>query len=286
MQNWLIIFSRSVFSFLVVLALVRLIGKKQPSRMNPFGFISLIALGIIAALISTGIIANAVLGLIALGVWGLLPIALDYLALKSKWVHGLLNGKETVLIKQGKVMEENLFRVRLTGEELLRELRSRNIFNIGEVEFALMETTGDINVLPKSEYHPVTPHHLGKKVAPQAEAQTVILDGNIIDEPLASMGLTRDWLKLQLERLGVSLTNVFIGQVDSAGDLFIDLFDDSLIIPQPKVKDLLYANLLKIQADLMSFALETGDKEGKMLYSGFTARLQKLLKKLEPYLLR
>ena len=99
-------------------------------------------------------------------------------------------------------MEDNLFRARLSGEELLRELRSKNAFNLSDVEFAVMETTGDIIVLLKSDRKPVTPHDLEQKVAPQTEPQTVILDGNMLDEPLANMGLNREWLKMQLEKLG------------------------------------------------------------------------------------
>jgi uncharacterized membrane protein YcaP (DUF421 family) len=286
MPLWLIILFRSVLAFFITLVLIRLIGKKQPSRMNPFYFINYVVLGMIAAMISLGIIGNLVIGFIALAVWGLLPIALEYLSLKSKWIHDLFNGRETVLIKQGKIMEESLFQVRLTGEELLRELRSKNIFNVSEVEFAVMETTGEINVLPKSENKPLTPSDFGQKVAPCTESQTVILDGNILDEPLAAMGLNRNWLNLQLERLGVSLTNVFIGQVDSSGDLYIDLFNDAIILPQPKVKELLYANLQKIQADLTTFSLETEDQEAKVMYAGYAGKLAKMLVQIEPYLLR
>lgn len=286
MPIWLVILFRSVLIFLTTLVLIRLIGKKQPSRLNPFNFINFVVLGMIAALISLGMIGNLVLGMIALLIWGLLPIALDYLALKSKWVHDLLNGKETILIKQGKIMEENLFQVRLTGEELLRELRSKNFFNLSEVEFAIMETTGEINVLPKVDYQTVTPHALGQKVAPRAESQTVILDGNILDETLAAMGKNRDWLKLQLEHWGVALTNVFLGQVDSSGDLYLDLFDDAIILPQPKVKELLYANLQKIQADLTTFALETQAQDAKAMYADYAARLEATLQRIKPYLLR
>lgn len=285
MPIWIIILFRSLLMFIITLVLIRLIGKKQPSRLNSFNFINFIVLGIIAALISVRIIGNLIFGLIALLVWGLLPIALDYLSLKSKWVHDLLNGKETILIKHGKIMEESLFQVRLTGEELLQELRSKNFFNLSEVEFAVMETTGEINVLPKADYKPVTPHDLGQKVAPLTESQTVILDGNILHEPLASMGLNRSWLNLQLERLGVSLTNVFLGQVDSSGDLYIDLFDDAIILPQPKVKELLYANLEKIQADLITFSLETEDRDAKAMYANYGEKLEKMLKQLESYLL-
>jgi uncharacterized membrane protein YcaP (DUF421 family) len=272
--------------FFAVLIAVRIMGKRQPARFNSFSFVNYIAIAVIAALTAVNIIANLAFALIALGVWVLFPVALDFLALKSKWIHDLLNGKEAILIKQGKIMEENLFRLRLTGEELLRELRSKNAFNLCDVEFAVMETTGDINVLLKSDRKPLTPHDLGQKVAPQTEPQTVILDGNILDEPLASMGLNREWLKLQLEKTGVSLTNVFLGQVDSYGELYLDLFDDAIVLPQPKVKELLYANLLKCQADLVAFALETRNPEAKTMYGQNAEKLKGLLERLKPYLLR
>jgi hypothetical protein len=123
-------------------------------------------------------------------------------------------------------------------------------------------------------------------VAPQAEPQTIILDGNALDEPLGSLGLNREWLRIQLENTGVSLDNVFIGQVDSSGDLYLDLFDDSIASPQPKVKEIIYANLEKSHASLMSYALETKDNGAKAMYQRDAERLKQLMDKLEPYLLR
>jgi uncharacterized membrane protein YcaP (DUF421 family) len=224
-------------------------------------------------------------GSITLAVWVLFTIGLDYLCLASKLIHDWVYGKETILIKNGKVMEENLNQVRFTGEELLRELRSKNVFNLMDVEFALMESTGEINILLKSENKPVTSHDLGKQVSPQSESQTVILDGNIIDEALTNRGLNRGWLNTQLESLGVSLDNVFIGQVDSSGDLYVDLFQDSIQIPKPQVKELIYANLEKTQADLISFALDTENPKAKDMYSKDAEKLKSIVKKLEPYLL-
>jgi uncharacterized membrane protein YcaP (DUF421 family) len=267
------------------LAVIRIIGKRQPSRMNPFNFANYMVIAVIAALISVNVI-NLVFGLIALAVWVITPIALDYLAVKSKWVHDLINGKPTILIKDGKVMEENLIQVRYTGEELLRELRSKNAFNLADVEFAIMETTGDISVLMKSAKKPVTPYDLGRKVSPQPEPETVILDGNILNEPLANLGLNQDWLKVQLENMGVSPDNVFIGQVDGSGNLYIDLFDDALQVPIPKVKELIYANLEKCQADLIAFALDTKDPQMKEIYVNDANKIGKVKGKLEPYLLR
>ncbi|MDK2799794.1 MAG: hypothetical protein PWP27_2477 [Clostridiales bacterium] len=286
MKDWIEILLRSAALFIVSLIAIRIMGKKHPAKMTPFHFVNYIVIAIIASLISVRVITNLTFGFIALGVWIILALALDYLSLKSKWVHDWINGKETILIKQGKVMEENLSQVRLTGEELLRELRSKNIFNLADVEFAVMESTGDINILLKSDKKPVTPYDLGKKVAPQSETQTVILDGNVLNEPLSTLGLNRQWLNMQLENMGISLDNVFIGQVDSSGDLYVDLFDDSIQVPQPKVKEMLYANLEKTQADLMAFALETEDEYAKIMYSHNADKLKKVMESLEPYLLR
>ena len=71
--------------------------------------------------------------------------------MKSKTIYDLINGKETILVKEGKVMEDNLSQVRFSGEDLLREMRSKNAFNLADVEFAVMESTGDINVVLKSD---------------------------------------------------------------------------------------------------------------------------------------
>ncbi|MBA1334547.1 MAG: hypothetical protein HPY66_2396 [Firmicutes bacterium] len=286
MQSWLNVLLRSVALFFIVALMVRLIGKKHPSRMPPVYYISYIVIAIIASMISLDIVENTVFGFIALGVWFGLLFILDYLALKSKWMSELVNGKETILVKQGKIMEENLIRVRMTGEELLRGLRSKNVFNLADVEFAIMETTGDLNVMLKSDKKPVTPHDLEWKVAPQAEPQTVILDGNILDEPLANLGLNREWLEEQLEHSGVSLDNVFVGQVDSSGDLYLDLFNDAVQLPQPKVKELLFANLQKCQADIAKYALETNDKTARKMYMSNAKKLESLNKELEPYLMR
>lgn len=286
MQEWLRIVISSVLLSFLVLFITRLMGKRNMARITPFRFVSYIIIAVITALLSVNLIANPVFGVLALSIWVLLPIALDYLSLKSKRVHDIVNGKETVLIKHGKIMEENLLETRLTGEELLRELRYKNAFNLADVEFAVMEDTGEINVFLKSHKRPVSSYDLGIKAAPAAEPQTVILDGNILNEPLFSLGFNTEWIGIQLETMGISLDNVFIGQVDSSGNLYVDLFDDSVELPQSKVKEMLYANFEKIQADLMTFALETQNEAAKQMYSGHANTLEQLMKRLKPYLLR
>lgn len=282
----LVILLRSVFLFFFTLALTKIMGNRYISKLSPFNFISYIVIAIIVSLTLLNIITNFLFGFIALLVWSLLPIALDYACMKSKWIHDVINGKSRMVIKNGKVMEENLCKVKFTGEELLKELRTKNVFNLADVEFAIMETSGDINIGLKSDKNPITPHDLGIKIPPNPQSQTVILDGNIVDEGLTNIGLNQNWINTQLESTGVSLENVFIGQVDSSGDLYLDLFDDNIDIPQPKVKELLYANLQKSQADFMSFALQTENPKAKAMYLLNAQRLKQVLKKLKPYLLR
>lgn len=286
MKTWLIILLKSTGLFFLTLILMRVMGKKHTTKITPFNVINYAVIAILVSLVSMNLITNWVFGIVALSVWILLPILLDYLSLKSKFIYDLINGKGTVLVKEGKVMEGNLNQVRFTGEDLLREMRSRNVFNLADVEFAVMESTGDINVVLKSDKKTITPHDLGIKVSPQGAPQTIILDGTVINESLSNMGLNQGWLNAQLETLGVTLDNVFIGQVDSSGELYVDLFDDLINIPQSNVKELLYANIEKSQADLMSYALETENPKAKAMYTNNANKLKKIMEKLKPYLLR
>lgn len=286
MDNWLITLFNSIVLFFVALFLVRFMRRKSLSKATPFDFISYVIIAIVITLVSLNIIDNIYFGLITLAVWVVLPIAVDFAAMRSNWIYNLINGKERVLIKEGKVMEDNLSKERMTAQEFMQELRSKNAFNLADVEFALMETTGDINVSLKSDKKPVTAYDLGKDVGPKSESQAVILDGNIMNEALTNIGLNQDWLKVELEKKGVDLENVFIGQVDSSGDLYVDLFDDMIQVPKSQVKEMIYSNIEKTQSDLMSFYLETENKEAKAMYLKNAEKLKRIMKRLEPYLLR
>ena len=281
-----IILLRSIILFFFTLILTKSIGTKSLSKISPFNFICYSVMAIIASLISLNIITNFFYGIIALLVWSLFSLALDYLSFKSKFFSDIINGKNRMVIKNGKIMEENLSKARLTGEQLLKEMRSKNIYNIADVEFAVMETSGEINIGLKSDKNPVTPYDLGIHLSPKSEPQTVILDGKIVDEGLTNIGLNENWLNTQLNSLSVSLDNIFLAQVDSSFNLYLDFFDDKLDISLPKVKELLYANLQKVQSDLISFSLETDNSQIKAMYLHNTKKLDEVINKLEPYLLR
>ena len=286
MPEWIVIVARSVLMFLVVVIFLRLVGRKMTSQMTYSDFVTGIAIGGIAALISMNVITNLAYGLVGLAVWLLLPLLFNYLTLKSKWFHDLVRGRETVLIKDGKIMEDNLKEVSYTGEELLGQLRRKNIFNLANVEFAVLEENGEVSAMLKSDRVPITPRHLEWKVAIAAEPQTVILDGNIMDEGLRNQGLNRQWLKVALDKLGISPENVFIGQVDSTGDLYVDLFDDAIQIPQPTTKALVYATLKKCESDLEMYALATNNEEMRKMYGQCAYDLNEVISEMRIFLKR
>lgn len=286
MDTWLIVLLKSIILFFMAIIITRYMKRKTLARATPFDFISYSVVAVLIPLISLGIISNFYFGIITLLIWAIMPLVLDFSAMKSKTIYNLLHGKERVLIKNGKIMEDNLSKERITGQEFLQIMRSKNAFNLADVEFSLLETNGDINVSLKADKKPVTSYDLGKKVPQKSEPQAVILDGNILNEGLTNAGLNIGWLNTQLEAQGVPLESVFLGQVDSSGDLYLDLFDDMIQIPKAQVKDMLYASLLKCQSDLMSYSLDTDNEEAKNMYSKNAKKLEELINKLEPYLLR
>lgn len=286
MSEWLSILLRSAGLFALTLFLVRLIGKRLTSRLTFFNLVTGIAIGVIIAALSLNLVPNFAGGLAALAVWTVFPALLYLLAIKYKAVRDILQGKETVLINHGKVLEDKLLEARLTPEDLLGQLRKKNVFNFADVEFAVLEPDGELSTLLKKEQQPATPRTLGLDVCRESAPQAVMLDGVVMDEPLTAMGLNRRWLDTELEKAGVALENVFLGQVDSLGQLYLDLFDDAVQAPEPGARERTYATLKKCQADCELYALGTRDPGAGKMYAKSARLLERAVRELEPLLKR
>ncbi len=284
MEEWITIILRTLGLFLAFILMSPILGRKSVSSMTYFDVVSAFVLGAMGALIALGVVENLRLGFIGIAIWALAIGALQFLIQKSKWAHDHFYGKEVIVIKEGKVLEENLHSAGLTGEELLSQLRRKNVFQLADVEFAIMEANRDITVLPKREMQPLTPKDLRIKVSSMKEPQTVMLDGNILDEPLATLGLNRSWLKEELKKLGLAKENVFLAQVDSMGELYIDVFNDALQLSQPSAKELLMATLEKIEADFLTYSMDCQDSKWQNKYSEFAKEIKEIINKLEPQL--
>jgi len=284
MPDWVNITLRSFGAILYLFILTKIIGKRQIRQLTYIEYIVGISIGSIAAFMATEVDGPIYHSVIALTIFAAFPVAMEWISLKSKRFRNLVEGNSTVLIKEGKILEDNLKKERLTVEDLMEQLRRKNVFRVADVEFALMETNGDINVLLKAEHQPVTPQHLGLNVSPEKEPQAVIMDGEIMDEPLSALGLNRNWLQAELEKAGVTLEDVFLGQVDKNGQLYLDLYDDQIQLPQPQVMKLTLATLKKCQADLELYALQTKSEQMKLVYGADAENLQHVIDQVKPLL--
>ncbi|MGJ7923140.1 DUF421 domain-containing protein [Neobacillus sp. LXY-4] len=287
MQNfpeWTLIIFRSFLYILILIFITRMLGKKQISEITFFEYISGITIGSIAGEVIMGLDRNIMHGVLAILVFGAITYLVDYITLKSKKFRDMVEGKSSPLIKDGKILEDNLKKEKYTLDDLQSLLRGKNVFNTAEVEFAVLEPNGDLSVLLKKEYRPLTPKDLNLNVANDKEPQTVIMDGQILDNALSSTGKDRGWLSIELAKQGVTLDNVFCGQVNSYGDLTIDIYDDKLTIPAPQERPMLLAMIKKCQADLEAFALETDSETGKQMYLKNAEKIKGQIDKLTPYL--
>ncbi|ARU62082.1 hypothetical protein CBW65_14490 [Tumebacillus avium] len=212
MPEWMGIVIRSVAAILYLLFLTRILGKRQLSQMTFFEYIVGITVGSITAEITSAPTESFWDGILALSIVMLLPLVFEFLAMKSKWVRNIIEGNATVLIEHGKVLDKNLRKERLNSEELLETLRMKDVFRVADVEFALLEPSGQISVLLKEKT-------LGRQMP-----QTVILDGVVIDRHLEKLGVDRKWLDGKLQEKGIAQSSVFLAQVDGNMELYVDQY--------------------------------------------------------------
>ncbi|TLS37587.1 DUF421 domain-containing protein [Pseudalkalibacillus caeni] len=284
MPEWIEVLLRSFFIIAGLFFITKILGKKQLSKLSFFEYIVGITIGDIAGTLSIDINMAISHGVTSILVWSAVLMLLNVLSLRSQKFRSLVEGDATVFIKDGKVMEDNLKKENYTTDELLEQLRKKNVFSMADVEFAVLESGGDLSVLLKKQNQPVTPQDLNLQLEPVKEPQTVIMDGKILDEPLANAGLNRGWLKSELEKIGVTYENVFLAQVDSDGQLTVDLFDDKIKTPSPITKPLMLASIKKCQADLEMYALATDSASVRQMYARDAEKLNKMLETLKPFL--
>ncbi|WP_373895852.1 DUF421 domain-containing protein [Virgibacillus natechei] len=284
MPDWIMVILRSLTLLVILFFMTKWLGAKQMSQLNVFEYISGIVLGGIVAIHTIDPNSNLIYGILAMFVWFIVPFAVEYISLKSKSFRNFTDGKSTVFIQDGKIMEDNLKKEGYSTDDLLEKLRDNNVFLTSDVEFAVLEPSGTVSVLPKKENQPLTAKDLGIKLAPEKEPQTVVMDGKVLLEPLANLNLNTNWLETELDKINVSIENVFLGQADTNGQLTVDLYDDKIAVPSPSELPLLLATMKKNQADLELFALATEDENAKQMYEKNSQKMQQAIDMVSPYL--
>jgi uncharacterized membrane protein YcaP (DUF421 family) len=225
----IIILIRSVIAFIVLLLLTRFMGKRQISHLTFFDYIVGITIGSIAAEMSFSPNVKILNGVTSLAVWGLFPIALAFIGLKSRSFQQLTDGRPSIIIKNGEVLEETMKKNQLTIDELMMLLREKSIFKISDIEMAVLETNGELSIMKKSSLQPLTPQLLSMTLKQEHAPTLLIIEGQILKKNLSELGLSQEWLKKALLKQGIlEIDDVFLAQVDSNSTLFVDLYNEKL----------------------------------------------------------
>lgn len=218
---------RSVISFFSLLLLIRLIGKQQVAQLTFFDYVVGLTIGSIAATLSVQVNENTLATLVGMIIWTGLAILLGILGIHNVWIRKVVEGEATVVVENGKILEENLKKIRISIDELISELRTQGVFNIADVEFAMFEPGGKISVLKKSQKQPITPSDLNLPTQYEGLPTNLIMDGVILYDALKSLNLSKAWLYHQLGKQNIhNVVEVSLAQLDTKGNLYVDLKGD------------------------------------------------------------
>ncbi|REJ33491.1 MAG: hypothetical protein DIU83_06190 [Bacillota bacterium] len=228
----LVIAIRSTVTFFTMLALTRVLGKRQLAQLNFFDYVFGITVGSIAASLSIEPDLKFVPTWLALLLWTFWGLVTSSLSLYSRRLRKLLDGEPTVVVQNGQILEGALKRLNYNLDDLRMQLRSQGVFSMGEVEFAIVEPGGQLSVLKKSQLLPATPADLNIPTAYKGPATELIVDGHIVHANLEQLGLTEAWLVEQVRGRGHEMADVYYAELDTQGNLYIDLHDDLQHVPQ------------------------------------------------------
>ena len=216
----LITFFRSIVLYIIVLIVMRLMGKREISQMQPFELAISIMIADLASIPMTEIgipIFNGIVPILGLLVMHLL---ISVINIKSIHLRKIICGKPSILIYRGKIDEKVLKKERFTINELQERLRRNNIFNLGDVEYAILETSGEVTVIQKPEKRNTIPEDFNIQPDYEGIPYDLVIDGKIMNENLRNIGKNYNWLKKQVEKFGIKPEEALVVTLDGKGQIF------------------------------------------------------------------
>jgi uncharacterized membrane protein YcaP (DUF421 family) len=224
---------RTILAVGLLLLIPRILGKQTLSSMTSNDFVTSITLGSLAANLAFNISLKSSYLVLSLVVITAISFLLSFIALKSRSLRSWISGSPTVLIEDGKIMEANMRKIHYTLDSLDQALREKDIFNIEEVEYAVLEDNGQVSVLKKEAYQFVTKQDLGLQLQSQVFPVELIMDGVLVEDNLKRNGLTREWLENELrqKQKGKSLADVFYAVRGTRQQVVFDFYEDGIQQP-------------------------------------------------------
>ena len=216
----LITFTRSIVLYVIILIVMRLMGKREIGQLQPFELVIAIMIADLASIpmTDTGIpIQNGIIPIL-----GLLFMHLIISMINMKSIHAreIICGKPTILIYRGKIKEEALRRERFTINELEERLRSVNITSLGDVEYAILETSGQITVIPKPEKRGVTLEDMNIKAEYSGLPYDLVIDGVILEDNLHKISKDKKWLEKEVGKFNMKPEEALVVTLNGNGEIY------------------------------------------------------------------
>lgn len=216
----LITFFRSIVLYIIVLIVMRLMGKREIGQLQPFELAISIMIADLASIpmTDTGVpIFNGIIPILGLLIMHLI---ISVINLKSSKAREIICGKPSILIYRGKINEKNLKKERFTINELEERLRGNNVINLGDVEYAILETSGQVTVILKPNKRNTIPEDFN--ITPEYEGipYDLVIDGEVMVKNLEAIGKNYNWLKKQVEKFDIKPEEALVVTIDGKGQIF------------------------------------------------------------------
>lgn len=232
MPEYIEIIFRTVGAFSVLMIIARILGKQTISQMTFFDFVAAITVGSITGSLAFNTSVKFYDPLMALVLFACVTFIIQYISLKSQKARKLFAGDPTVVIQNGKILEHNMRKMRYSLDYLNQELREKNVFDIEEVLFAILEINGKLTVLKKPQYRTVTRQDLWIATNPEWRLPIeLIMDKTIINKNLQDNQITHSWLETELSKRSLRVNDVAYAVLGVNGHLYIDTYDDRILSP-------------------------------------------------------
>lgn len=196
-MKYFIVFYRSIFFYILITAVYRLMGKREIGELTIMDFIVSIFIAEMVAISIENYDSNILLSIIPISVLVFLQMAFSLISLKSQKAREVVDGEPSVIINRGKINFKEMLKQRYNLDDLLTQLRGQSIKSIEEVDYAILETSGKLSIFKKSDDK--------KRTYPLA----LILDGKLDDDVLIQIRKTRNWLYKELEKEKLTIDDIF-----------------------------------------------------------------------------
>lgn len=218
----IIVVIRTLILYTLVIIALRMMGKREIGQLQPFELVVIIMISELAAIPSENVGIPLLSGIIPILVLLLASLTLSLISLKSERARAIISGTPSILIQRGQIIEEELKKNRYNLTDLLEELRIKNVPNISDVEFAVLETNGQLSVFPKSQKRPTIPEDFHITTKFEGLPLSIIMDGNLNHKNLEQAKKDLKWLKKELKQQKVErIEDVFLASLDSSDTLFV-----------------------------------------------------------------